>query len=88
MYTIGCDHILGHGTHWSGPIDFVLREEGRSQQTQEGVIVELAFRGTTLAQARLHPYVMIDQAQVNLTDPPTDGAYVLQRIFENSDTSY
>jgi hypothetical protein len=62
--------------------------QGWSQQTQEGVIVELPFRGTTLAQARLHPYVMLDQAQVNLTDPRTDGAYVLGRIFKNSDTTY
>jgi poly-gamma-glutamate capsule biosynthesis protein CapA/YwtB (metallophosphatase superfamily) len=105
FYTAGCDHILGHGTHWSGPIDFVPRPEGGphftigshgnflfgqgwSQQTQEGVIVELAFRNTTLVQARLHPYVMLEQAQTNLTRPETDGSYVLQRIFENSDVTY
>jgi poly-gamma-glutamate capsule biosynthesis protein CapA/YwtB (metallophosphatase superfamily) len=105
FYEAGCDHILGHGTHWSGPIDFVPRAEGGphftigshgnflfgqgwSQQTQEGVIVELAFRGTTLVQARLHPYIMLEQAQTNLTRPETDGSYVLQRIFENSDVTY
>lgn len=105
FYDAGCDHIVGHGTHWSGPIDFVPRPEGGphftiashgnflfgqswSQQTQEGVIAELAFRGTTLVQARLHPYIMLEQAQANLTDPPTDGSYVLQRIFDNSDVSY
>ena len=77
MFDAGCDHILGHGTHWSGPIEVTadadgahhvtmvshgnfLFGQGWSQQTQEGVIVELAFRGTELAQARLHPYVMID----------------------------
>jgi hypothetical protein len=32
----------------------------------------------------MHPYVMIDQAQTNLTDPETDGAYVLNRILEAS----
>jgi poly-gamma-glutamate capsule biosynthesis protein CapA/YwtB (metallophosphatase superfamily) len=105
LYDAGCDHILGHGTHWSGPIDFVPRPEGGphftiashgnflfgqswSQQTQEGVIAELAFRGTTLVQARLHPYIMLEQAQTNLTKPETDGSYVLQRIFENSDVTY
>ncbi len=105
FYDAGCDHILGHGTHWSGPINFTrapdgalhftiashgnfLFGQGWSQPTQEGVIVELAFRGSTLVQARLHPYVMIDQAQVNLTDPLTDGAHVLDRIFENSDPTY
>lgn len=105
FYHAGCDHILGHGTHWSGPIDFVpqpddgphftiashgnfLFGQGWSQQTQEGVIVELAFRDTTLVQARLHPYIMLDQAQTNLTRPETDGSYVLERIFANSDVRY
>jgi poly-gamma-glutamate capsule biosynthesis protein CapA/YwtB (metallophosphatase superfamily) len=105
FHEAGCDHILGHGTHWSGPIDFVPRPEGGphftigshgnflfgqswSQQTQEGVIVELAFRDTMLVQARMHPYIMLEQAQTNLTRPETDGSYVLQRIFENSDVSY
>jgi poly-gamma-glutamate capsule biosynthesis protein CapA/YwtB (metallophosphatase superfamily) len=105
FYEAGCDHIVGHGTHWSGPIDFVPRPEGGphftlgshgnflfgqgwSQQTQEGVIAELAFRGTTLVQARLHPYIMLEQAQTNLTDPETDGSYVLKRIFDNSDVTY
>ena len=100
MFDAGCNHILGHGTHWSGPIELTTDDagthvtmvshgnflfgQGWSQQTQEGVIVELAFRGTELAQARLHPYVMIDQAQTNLTDPATDGLYVLNRIYEAS----
>jgi poly-gamma-glutamate capsule biosynthesis protein CapA/YwtB (metallophosphatase superfamily) len=100
MLDAGCDHILGHGTHWSGPIELTTDDagthvtmvshgnflfgQGWSQQTQEGVILELAFRGTELAQVRMHPYVMIDQAQTNLTDPETDGAYVLNRILEAS----
>ena len=45
---------------------------------------ELAFRGTQLAQARMHPYIMLEQAQTNLTDPSTDGLYVLDRIYEAS----
>jgi poly-gamma-glutamate capsule biosynthesis protein CapA/YwtB (metallophosphatase superfamily) len=102
FFEAGCDHILGHGTHWSGPIDFTALDDGRigftvmshgnflfgqewSQQTQEGVIVELAFRGTELAQARMHPYIMLEQAQTNLTDPATDGLWVLNRIYEASD---
>lgn len=101
FFDAGCDHILGHGTHWSGPIDFTevagrgigftIMSHGNflfgqewSQQTQEGVIAELAFRGTELAQARLHPYVMLEQAQTNLTDPATDGMWVLNRIYEAS----
>jgi poly-gamma-glutamate capsule biosynthesis protein CapA/YwtB (metallophosphatase superfamily) len=55
-----------------------------SRQTQEGVVVELTFAGTRLAQARLHPYIMLDQAQANLTDPVTDGSYVLNQVWEVS----
>jgi hypothetical protein len=101
FFDAGCDQILGHGTHWSGPIDFTDLGDGRtgftimshgnflfgqswSQQTQEGVIVELAFRGTELAQARMHPYIMLEQAQTNLVDPETDGMWVLGRIYDAS----
>jgi poly-gamma-glutamate capsule biosynthesis protein CapA/YwtB (metallophosphatase superfamily) len=55
-----------------------------SRQTQEGLIYELTFRGTQLAQVRVHPYVVMDGAQPNLTDPTTDGAYVQQQVFKVS----
>ncbi len=100
FFEAGCDQVVGHGTHWSGPIDFTTDDRGIhvtmvshgnflfgqswSQQTQEGVTLELAFHGTDLVQARMHPYVMLEQAQTNLTDPETDGSYVLNRIFEAS----
>lgn len=98
-FDAGCDHVLGQGTHYSGPIEFAtdtdgsthlsvvssgnfLFGQGWSQDTMEGVIFELTFREAELVQARMHPYVMLDQAQVNLTDPEGDGSYVLNRIFE------
>jgi len=101
FFDAGCDHVIGHGTHWSGPIEIAPTDDGDhqvtmvshgnflfgqewSQQTQEGVLLELSFRGTQLAQARMHPYIMLDQAQTNLTDPETDGTYVLNRIYEAS----
>ena len=101
FFESGCDHVLGHGTHWSGPIEIAPTEDGDhgvtmvshgnflfgqewSQQTQEGVLLELAFRGAELAQARMHPYIMLEQAQTNLTDPETDGLWVLNRIYEAS----
>jgi poly-gamma-glutamate capsule biosynthesis protein CapA/YwtB (metallophosphatase superfamily) len=101
FFDAGCDHVIGHGTHWSGPIEITADEDGSyhvtmvshgnflfgqewSQQTQEGVLLELAFVGTELAQARMHPYIMLEQAQANLTDPATDGQYVLGRIYEAS----
>jgi len=98
----GCDHILGQGTHYAGPMEFTTGADGKthltvvsagnflfgqgwSQDTQEGVVFELTFRGTDLVQARPHPFVTLDQAQTNLTDPEGDGSYVLQRMFESSD---
>jgi poly-gamma-glutamate capsule biosynthesis protein CapA/YwtB (metallophosphatase superfamily) len=101
FFDAGCDHVLGHGTHWSGPIEITPTDDGDhrvtmvshgnflfgqewSQQTQEGVTLELAFQGTRLAQARMHPYIMLEQAQTNLTDPSTDGLWVLNRIYEAS----
>lgn len=101
FFDAGCDHVLGHGTHWSGPIEITPSDDGDhrvtmvshgnflfgqewSQQTQEGVILELAFVGTRLVQARMHPYIMLEQAQTNLTDPATDGMWVLNRIYEAS----
>jgi poly-gamma-glutamate capsule biosynthesis protein CapA/YwtB (metallophosphatase superfamily) len=101
MFAAGCDQVVGHGTHWSGPIEITPDDAGSyhvtmvshgnflfgqewSQQTQEGVTLELSFRGTELVQARMHPYIMLEQAQTNLTDPETDGLYVLNRIYEAS----
>ena len=72
--------ILGHGNFLFG--------QSWSQQTQEGMLPELTFRGTQLVQVRLHPYIMLNQAQASLTDPETDGHYVLQRVFDASDVSY
>ncbi len=105
LFDAGCDHILGAGSHWAGPMAFARDESGTlhftmashgnflfgqdwSQQTQEGVIVELAFSGTHLAQVRLHPYIMLEQAQANLIDPQTDGHYVLRRVFDGSQLDY
>jgi hypothetical protein len=48
------------------------------------VTLELTFRDRDLDQARMHPNVMLEQAQTNLTDPETDGMYVLNRIYEAS----
>jgi hypothetical protein len=51
----------------------------------EGVIVEATFVGTKLAQFRLHPYVIMNQAQANLLDPTGDGKYVLNQVWSVSD---
>ncbi len=48
----------------------------------------MSFRGTTLVNVRFHPYVMLLNARAGLTDPETDGRYVLQRIWDNSEIDY
>lgn len=101
FYASGANHILGSGTHWAGAISITPGQDGSqlavtshgnflfdqswSRQTEEGVIVEAAFVGTRLAQVRLHPYVVLDEAQPNLVDPTTDGAFVLKQVFSVSE---
>jgi len=74
----GADHFVigSHGNFLFG--------QDWSRQTMEGVVVELTFSGTTLVQARLHPYVVLDEAQPNLIDPTTDGRYVLDQVWSVS----
>ncbi|MGH2468166.1 MAG: CapA family protein [Candidatus Limnocylindrales bacterium] len=74
----GTDHFVigSHGNFLFG--------QAWSRQTMEGVIVELTFYGPTLVQARLHPYVVLDEAQPNLIDPTTDGRYVLDQVWSVS----
>jgi poly-gamma-glutamate capsule biosynthesis protein CapA/YwtB (metallophosphatase superfamily) len=101
FYQCGADDILGSGTHWAswasilpgsnGP-QFAIGSHGNflfgqdwSRQTMEGVIVEATFVGTKLAQFRLRPYVIMNQAQANLLDPTGDGKYVLNQVWSVSD---
>jgi poly-gamma-glutamate capsule biosynthesis protein CapA/YwtB (metallophosphatase superfamily) len=84
--------ILGSHSHWAGPIELadgrpVLYSLGnlifdltRSEETVEGVIVEITFVGARPAQIRLHPTVMVDIVQPNLLDPAGDGAVVIKRM--------
>jgi len=100
----GCDHVIGSGTHVAGPlllrgrdddVSAVLASPGNYmfgqgwwQETQEGVILDLTFRGRTLVNVRLRPTVMIQQARPALLDPQRDGRYVLQRVWKYSDVDY
>ena len=94
----GCDHVIGSGTHVAGPLlvrqrrgepSLVLVSPGNYmfgqnwwQEAQEGVILDMTFRGTTLVNFRLHPTIMVDAARASLLDPQGDGRYVLQRIWK------
>jgi hypothetical protein len=100
----GCDQILGGGLHVSGGLFLRSRTDGVSmvnagpgnfqygqdfwQETQEGVVIESTFRGATLVNVRLHPYVMILAARAALLNPEGDGHYVLERIWKNSEVDY
>ena len=96
----GCDHVIGSGTHVAGPLLLRDRDDDPSvvlvspgnyvfgqgwwQETQEGVILDLTFRGTTLVNVRMHPTVQIAAARPALLDPEREGSYVLQRIWKYS----
>jgi hypothetical protein len=100
----GCNQIIGGGLHIAGGMfltqtqrDLRLIDAGPGnymygqpwwQQTQEGVILDMTFRGTTLVNVRLRPYVMILNARPALTDPEGDGHYVLERVWKASEVAY
>jgi hypothetical protein len=104
MDAAGCDQIVGGGLHVTGGLFLRPGANGVSliqagpgnymygqpwwQQTQEGVILDLSFRGTTLVNVRFRPYAMILNARPALTDPEGDGHYVLERIWDVSEIDY
>ena len=92
----GADVVLGSHPHWAGAIeaigdglvvysmgDFIF-DLPRSEQTEEGLIVELTFVGRHLAQIDLHPTIELDRSQPNLLDPAGDGRVVLARVRDAS----
>jgi poly-gamma-glutamate synthesis protein (capsule biosynthesis protein) len=97
LVAAGVDDIVGADFHWAGALSITLtgstyRYVGSSQgnfwfgqdwsrQTQEGIITSLTFVGTRLAQVRLTPTVILDNAQPNLVDPATDGQFVLRQVL-------
>jgi len=104
MDEAGCDQILGGGLHVAGGMFLRERPSGVSlihagpgnymygqpwwQETQEGVILYLTFRGKTLVNVRLHPYVMVLSARASLTDPEGEGHYVLERSWGRGEVDY
>jgi poly-gamma-glutamate capsule biosynthesis protein CapA/YwtB (metallophosphatase superfamily) len=92
----GANLILGSHSHWVGGIASMPGPSGTAFvdysmgdllfnlnhdiESEEGVLVTMTFDGTRLLQVTLDPTIMIDGAQVGLTDPATDGLPVLQAI--------
>lgn len=91
----GADMIIGNHAHWTAemevykgkPIWYALGnlvfDQTWSEETMEGMTLELTFRGKTLVQARIRPHVILDKAQPNFLDV-TDGKIVMDRVFKNS----
>jgi poly-gamma-glutamate capsule biosynthesis protein CapA/YwtB (metallophosphatase superfamily) len=91
----GADMVIGNHAHWAGAMEvykgkpiwyslgnFVF-DQSWSEETEEGLILELTFSGAGLVQARLHPTLILDNCQPNLLDA-AGGAIVLQRVFGGS----
>jgi poly-gamma-glutamate synthesis protein (capsule biosynthesis protein) len=92
MIDAGADMIIGNHAHWAGAMEvykgkpiwyelgnFVF-DQTWSEQTEEGLVLELTFSGSTLVQAWVHPTIILDGAQPNLLDP-TSGKAVLARVY-------
>ena len=88
----GATLVLGSHSHWAGAMETVdgtpvvyslgnlVFDLTRSEETVEGLIVEITFAGARPVQIRLHPTVAVDLVQPNLLDPNGDGAAVIERM--------
>jgi poly-gamma-glutamate capsule biosynthesis protein CapA/YwtB (metallophosphatase superfamily) len=68
--------IASEGNFWFG--------QDWSRQTEEAYMTLITFVGKRLAQVRLIPTVVLDNAQPNLTNPATDGQFVLKQALSVS----
>jgi hypothetical protein len=89
------DRITSPAPGAVGGVRLVMASQGNvtfnqewSQDTQEGVFMTAAFRGTQLVNVHLYPFVQVKIARADLTDPQGDGHYVLQRVWANSEVAY
>ena len=92
LTTAGATLILGSHSHWAGAMEQIdghpvlyslgnlIFDLTRSEETVEGVIVEVTFIGARPAQIRLHPTVMVDLVQPNLLESAAGGAVVVKRM--------
>jgi poly-gamma-glutamate capsule biosynthesis protein CapA/YwtB (metallophosphatase superfamily) len=97
LVAAGTTVIQGSHSHWAGPMKLVdgsavfyslgnlIFDLTRSEETVEGLIVEMTFVGARPTQIRLHPTVMIDIVQPNLLEAAGDGAVVIKRIRKASE---
>lgn len=92
----GADLVLGGHSHWAGPVGMhdgrlIVYSMGNlvfdlihDARTQQGVIVELTFRGSTLVEARLRPTAMVSVARLHLLESAFGGAALVRAIATGS----
>jgi poly-gamma-glutamate capsule biosynthesis protein CapA/YwtB (metallophosphatase superfamily) len=96
MIDAGADLVVGNHAHWAGTMEvyrgkpiwyslgnFVF-DQTWSEETEEGLVLEMTFTGSTLAQVTLRPTLILEGAQPNLLDPAGSGKAVLDRVFRAS----
>jgi hypothetical protein len=93
---MGVDLVLGAHSHIPGGIGDIagtpvfyslgnfIFDQNWSTNTAEGVLLEMTWHGDRLVQARLHPFLTVDQAQPNLLDPARDDGAALIRAIKNA----
>jgi hypothetical protein len=95
MIDAGADVIIGNHVHYVAalevykgkPIWYALGnfvfDQNWSELTEEGLILELSFNGTTLVQAWMHPILDLASCQPNLLDAAS-GQVVLKQLYDAS----
>ena len=93
----GADVVIGNHSHTAAavevykgkPIWYALGnfifDQSWSEFTEEGLLLELTFDGTKLVQARMHPILIMDNAQPNFLDA-VSGRVVLDQVYKGSGT--
>ena len=95
MIDAGADVIIGNHVHYVAamevykgkPIWYALGnfvfDQNWSEQTEEGLILELSFNGGTLVQAWMHPILDLANCQPNLLDA-AGSKVVLNQLYSAS----
>jgi hypothetical protein len=95
MIDAGADLVIGNHAHWAAamevykgrPIWYALGnfvfDQTWSEETMEGLVLELTFDGASLVQARMHPTIILDASQPNLLDAKS-GRVVLDRVYKGA----
>jgi len=91
----GADVIIGNHVHYVAamevykgkPIWYALGnfvfDQNWSEQTEEGLVLELTFNGGSLVQAWMHPILDLSNCQPNLLDA-SSGKVVLNQLYTAS----